>query len=191
MSSDYEKLFAILDERNISLNAFSKLTGIPATTLTSAAKAQRAMPWERAITCANSLSIDPSDICAEFPTIKRGKPLSESEKRVANYTLALYHAKKQTASESNHPDDILKQQIEIYRTGPLQTLLSLMQSEEEMEDLDQLLRTFVSLSEEGRKELLGHSLVVSMYHTYSGRKARLKGIPKWSVLRKKLDNKEY
>lgn len=187
MSSDYEKLFAILDERNISLNAFSKLTGIPATTLTSAAKAQRTMPWERAITCANALNITPTEICEGFPTLKHRKPLSKSEKHMA----ASYQMKKHSVSKIKQPDDILKQQIEIYRTGPLQPLLSLIQNEEEMEYLDQLLRTFVSLSEEGRKELLGHSQVVSMYHTYSGRKARLKGIPKWSVLRKKLDNKEY
>lgn len=181
MCNDYHNLLNILASKNISLNSFAQQTGIPATTISSAAKAGRTMPIERAIKCAAALQLSPSEICSSLPTIEYDKLPKTHSKLLERYVEAIYGKNATSSIQSDSADAILQQQINKYQVSSLQALLSIIKSKEEMDDLDQLLRIFVSLSTEGREELLGHAKIVGKHHSLAKKKAKLKGIHRWTI----------
>lgn len=181
MCNDYHNLLNILASKNISLNSFAQQTGIPATTISSAAKAGRTMPIERAIKCADALQISPSEICSSLPVIEYDKLPKSHSKVLERYVEAIYVKQTTSSIQSDSADATLQQQINKYQVSSLQALLSIIKSKAEMDDLDQLLRIFVSLNAEGREELLGHAKIVGKHHSLAKRKAKLKGIHRWTT----------
>lgn len=176
MSSDYEKLVSILKERGISMRSFAKLTNISASTISSAAIAKRSMPWDRATTFAAVLGIQPQEICETYPRLKR---ISNSK---LPPSLRQGYIARMTATADSSSEDVLARQQ--YLTGPLSKLFTLA-TPADMEGIDTLLRTYLSLSSEGRKELVDLAQVTCQHHASPERVNRLKGIKKWASLQKR------
>lgn len=176
MSTDYTNLLSILSERGLSVRSLSKITGIPASTISSAAIAKRSMPWDRATTFAAVLDIQPQDICETYPKMKR-----ISSRQLPPSFRQGYIARMTATADSSNEDVLAKQQ---YLTGPLSKLFTLA-TPADMEGIDTLLRAYLSLSNEGRKELVDLAKVTCQHHTSPARVNRLKGIKKWASLRKR------
>ena len=173
MSTDYTNLLSILSERHLSVRTFAKMTGIPASTISSAARAKRAMSWENATTFARVLKINPQDICESYPKMKHIKSNQVPVKLLKGYL--------KSTSTTADSDSTINMNQKRYLTGPLSRLL-IHASDDDMENIDTLVRTYLSLSDEGKEELVDLAQIVSKHHADKERAQRLKGTKKWASL---------
>lgn len=176
MSTDYSNLLSILSERHLSVRTFAKMTGIPASTISSAAKAKRTMSWENATIFARALHISPQDICETYPQMKRIKGNQVPIKLLKGYL--------KSTNTTLDSDSTISMDQKRYLTGPLSRLL-IHASDDDMENIDTLVRTYLSLSDEGKEELVDLAQILSKHHAEKERAQRLKGIKKWASLNKR------
>ena len=172
MCTDYTNLLSILSERHLSVRTFAKMTGIPASTISSAARAKRSMSWENATIFARALKINPQDICESYPTVKHIKGNQVPVKLLKGYL---------KSTNTTLDSDSINMNQKRYLTGPLSRLL-IHASDDDMENIDTLVRTYLSLSDEGKAELVDLAQILSKHHAEKERAQRLKGIKKWASL---------
>lgn len=180
MDKSFEKLMEELQKRSTSLNELSAMTGIPVSTLCSAKNANKPLSFEHAIKIGAALDIDP----LEFVEVYKSNEAAHSA-RLIKYMQSL-------SANTKKSNSTFQTIIRRYHAGPLMSLLSLLDTPEDANQFDQLIRMYLSMDNEGRGQMFQHAKIVHKDRTHAStdHNSRLKGIHSWNVLqRKSMSNK--